>query len=383
MANYSENLIPTMTSNTTPSGITSASTEYGDRWKAWNAFDHLVDDYGWVAASGNTTGWLCYKFPSSIRITRYTITMRSGSHAESPNTWTFEASSDGAAWSVLDTRSNISFSTNLSQSFDFTNGAPYSYYRINITKNNGGGLLRISDMEMYTKQYENKFLITTDTSETYSIHKKVGRPLVPPMNGLDSVSGSVIGSSSYSEGYTWKAFDGDDTTFYNTNFIPDIYKPVFIGFKFNEPVCVKRYSFLAALRTFKLMASNDGANWVVLDTKTAIPLNSSTLQTFDVQNDNLYIYYKIESSFVLAGNGWVNIYSVQFYGLFPPVLVNCPLTEQSFVQNGMDRGYLIDTNEEMNVRQYIKQDSVALGSGKVFRHPVNTAKVQIKGVTIR
>ncbi|MGR6760458.1 discoidin domain-containing protein [Paenibacillus sp. T2-29] len=382
MANYSENLIPTMTSNTAPSGIASASTEYGDRWKAWNAFDHLVDDYGWVAASGNTTGWLCYKFPSSLRITRYTITMRSGSHAESPNTWTFEGSSDGAAWSVLDTRSNISFSTNLSQSFDFTNGAPYPYYRINITKNNGGGLLRISEMEMYAKQYESKFLISTNTDEFYSLYKKAERPLVSLMNGFDSPSGSVIGSANYSTNYTWKAFDGDDITVYATNFTPSSSYPAFIGFKFNEAVCVKRYSFRAGLRTFRFMASNNGVNWDVLDTKSSLTANITDTQTFDILNDQSYTQYKIETSLATTGNDWISIYSVQFYGLMPPVLLHCPSTEQSFVQNGMDRGYVIETNEVMNVREFIVQDTKTIGSGKVFEQKLNTNTLPIKSLDV-
>ncbi|KZE65186.1 hypothetical protein AV545_04480 [Paenibacillus jamilae] len=382
MATYSNNLIPTMTSNTTPSGAASASSEYGDRWKAWNAFDHMVDDYGWVAANGNTTGWLCYKFPSSIRITRYTITMRSGSHAESPNTWTIEGSSDGAVWSVLDTRSNISFSTNLSQNFDFANYNFYSYYRINITKNNGGGLLRISEMEMYTKQYESKFLISTNTDEYYSLYKKAERPLVPLMNGFDSPSGSVIGSANYSTNYTWKAFDGDDITVYATNFTPSSSYPAFIGFKFNEAVCVKRYSFRAGLRTFRFMASNNGINWDVLDTKSSLTANITDTQTFDILNVQSYTQYKIETTLATTGNDWINIYSVQFYELMPPVLLHCPSTELSFVQNGMDRGYVIETNEEMNVRQYSNLESVPLGTGKVFKQSINTAKVPIKKVNV-
>ncbi|MDP9675144.1 hypothetical protein J2W97_001127 [Paenibacillus jamilae] len=382
MANYSENLIPTMTSNTTPSGIASASTEYGERWKAWNAFDHLVDDYGWVAASGNTTGWLCYKFPSSIRITRYTITMRSGSHAESPNTWTFEGSSDGAAWSVLDTRSNISFSTNLSQSFDFTNSTLYSYYRINITKNNGGGLLRISEMEMCAKQYESKFLISTNTDEYYSLYKKAEKPLVPTMSGFDSPNGSVIGSASYSQGYIWKAFDGDDSTAYTTNFTPSAYNLAFIGFKFNEAVCVKRYSFRAGLRTFRFMASNNGINWDVLDIKSSLTANITDTQTFDILNDQSYTQYKIETTLATTGNDWISIYSVQFYGLMPPILLHCPSTEQGFVQNGIDHGYVIETNEVMNVREFIVQDTKTIGSGKVFEQKLNTNILPIKSLDV-
>lgn len=95
---------------------------------------------------------------------------------------------------------------------------------------------------MFGVGYFDKFLISSEDT-TYSLYRKIGKPLIPLMDGYENTIGSVIGSASYSTGYTWKAFDSDDTTAYGTNFIPDSSKPIYVGFRFNDPVCVKRYSF--------------------------------------------------------------------------------------------------------------------------------------------
>lgn len=64
--------VPKMTSNTTPSGVASASSEFPyDSWyKAFRAFDGLPsNDQYWATASGATTNqWLQYSFPSGMFI---------------------------------------------------------------------------------------------------------------------------------------------------------------------------------------------------------------------------------------------------------------------------------------------------------------------------
>ncbi|WP_433583394.1 hypothetical protein [Paenibacillus amylolyticus] len=225
----------------------------------------------------------------------------------------------------------------------------------------------------FNNKYISKFLISSE-DKTYSLYKNVGKPLIPLMDGYDNAVGSVIGSASYSTGYTWKAFDNDDTTAYGTNFIPDSSKPIYVGFRFNEPVCVKRYSFLAGLRTFKFMASNNGTTWDTLDTQTSLVSNTSTTQTFDIQNDKLYSYYKLEGTLATSGNAWVSIFSVQFYGLMPSILLESLSSEESYIQNGMDKGFQIDTVEVLNVKQHIKEDSIPLGTGKVFKQKIDRSK---------
>jgi hypothetical protein len=91
-----------------PAGLCSptAATE-----TASHAFD---GDFStkWVCG-GVATPWLGYVFPgrSTGAINGYAITSANDFPARDPQSWTLEASNDGAAWSVLDTRNGEMFLT--------------------------------------------------------------------------------------------------------------------------------------------------------------------------------------------------------------------------------------------------------------------------------
>ena len=71
------NVIPKMTSNTTPSGTAYASTQYDNSsYPAWIAFDRVLEQHGWLCQNGLSYGYVGYKWPlgqkkkaSKIRIT--------------------------------------------------------------------------------------------------------------------------------------------------------------------------------------------------------------------------------------------------------------------------------------------------------------------------
>ncbi|MDR6715869.1 MULTISPECIES: hypothetical protein [Paenibacillus] len=375
MYTYTDNLIPIMTSMTAPSGRAFSSSYATSGNNADKAFDNS-DVYGYVSGNGSV-GHIGYEFVNPVRVGKYIVRSLSATYfPHMPKDWTFEGSNNDINWTVLDTQINQTWTTvntNKEYIIDVSKAKLYKMYRLNWTANNGGSQTVINELKMFGLNPFSKFLISSEES-TYSLYKKIGEPLVPLMDAYDNGVGSVIGSASYSTGYTWKAFDNDDTTAYGTNFTPDSSKPIYVGFRFNDPVCVKRYSFLAGLRTFKFMASNNGTTWDTLDTKTSLVSNTSTTQTFDIQNDKLYSYYKLEATLATSGNAWVSIFSVQFYGLMPSILLECPSSEDSYIQNGIDKGFQIDTVEELNVKQHIKEDSIPLGSGKLFRQQIDRSK---------
>jgi len=136
-------LTPIMTSNTTPSGyVASASTEYDADHVAWKAFNGTVSGLVdcWITASGTTTGWLAIQCQSAITATSYKITSRSYSDATtcSPKSWYFQGSNNGANWTTLDQRSNISTWT-AAETKEFSVASPvaYAYHRLYVTANCG------------------------------------------------------------------------------------------------------------------------------------------------------------------------------------------------------------------------------------------------------
>lgn len=130
---YSDNVIPVMTSDTAPSGKANASS-VNSSFSAFYAFNHQSGTDAWVANS--TSAWLEYDFPNAKCITMYAITSRAAYNPTSmPKTWTFEAwDSNQNSWIVLDTRTYTeAWSTGERKVFTFINTKYYNNYRINVT----------------------------------------------------------------------------------------------------------------------------------------------------------------------------------------------------------------------------------------------------------
>lgn len=60
--------VPTMTSNTTPSGVASASTEFSATYAAWKAFNGIWASPGWDPL--DASGWVEYEFTQAVKIKR-------------------------------------------------------------------------------------------------------------------------------------------------------------------------------------------------------------------------------------------------------------------------------------------------------------------------
>lgn len=103
--------IPTMTSNTAPSGVASAVGSAGGDNYPYYAFDANPNTEWW----GNRNPFndplrsLSYAFPSGTksRIGGFSFTPQiAGSNSDAPNQWRFYGSNDGTTWTLLDERSN-------------------------------------------------------------------------------------------------------------------------------------------------------------------------------------------------------------------------------------------------------------------------------------
>jgi hypothetical protein len=144
---YTDDLIPTMTSNTAPSGTASASTADSTTYAAWKAMDKGNTTYWRSTSAGKLNCWLQYEFASSKKITKYTLKSYTTVNY-APKAWTFEAY-NGSTWVVLDTQTGkTTWDANVKQEFTFTNTTAYTKYRIYITEQNGGTYTGISEIEM-------------------------------------------------------------------------------------------------------------------------------------------------------------------------------------------------------------------------------------------
>lgn len=145
---YTTSLIPIMTTNTTPSGVASASDETAV--PAFRAFDGASISQRYWAPNGKTYGWVAYDFKTPTLVARYDLMVILSNPTFGPKSWTFEGSNDGVNWTVLDTQNNQSTWINDKPNiYDLNKIGFYQKYRLNITSNNGAVSVGIGELRMY------------------------------------------------------------------------------------------------------------------------------------------------------------------------------------------------------------------------------------------
>lgn len=143
-------LIPVMTSNTTPSGVASAISEYSN-CPAYYAFRNLYDDTSssesWQAndsiGTSHSNLWLMYKFPKAVTVKKFRISFV---YTTAVN-YKIQGSNDGSTFTDLGTFTTMR-GTEVLQ-----NTNSYLYYRLfiisqtSINSNMRGGCVR--DLQLY------------------------------------------------------------------------------------------------------------------------------------------------------------------------------------------------------------------------------------------
>ena len=143
---------------------------------------------------------------------------------------------------------------------------------------------------------------------------------VPTMTSDTTPSGECIQSNDGSG--AWKAFDGSNTTSWNSS-TSNI--PAYVGYMFTSAVCVKSFLFYhrskysnysSVSKTITLQASVNGNNWTSLNASITVTPNEEKTFKVSINNNNNYRYYRLYCTNTLyeASKWSINVYTVQFYG---------------------------------------------------------------------
>lgn len=150
-----QNISPIMTSNTTPNPyVVTTSNNYDDDYAGWKAFTRTLIDTkdSWLTAENVITGWICIDLGSREVIDGFALVSRNSPtnyNKVFPKNFTFEGSNDGINFTVLKTITEEFIETNMERKFYMLdNQVCYRYYKINITKNNGGSYVGIGNIEL-------------------------------------------------------------------------------------------------------------------------------------------------------------------------------------------------------------------------------------------
>ncbi|MGY5342922.1 discoidin domain-containing protein [Paenibacillus glucanolyticus] len=380
-----ENAIPLMTSNTTPSGVVSASSTFSVG-NEWVAFTNNSSD--WRTANGHVEDWIRYDFPRKVCIGKYSIVPGSTITAN-PKMWLFEGSNDGINWTILDSKGN---QTSWASSADYTipNRVSYSKYRLNIGQNNGyATFTSLRQVMMYEYVFENKFLISSNDNNYYSINSSDPYlNLIPAMTSDTTPQGVASTSSVMGSNVAYKAFDN---LFTGNGWIADSgnLTDQWLAYQFVKPTILNKYTITVtyekstAPKDWFLQGSNDGLNWDVLDTRTGqIDWIISTKREYGFPNNQPYRIYRI---FVTSNNGslyYVHIGEMEMMEDRTSLIVigNSTPTEKDYLRNGISMGTTIDFNKDMTNTSFVISNSTSLGTGRVFKKSIDTQKMTIKNL---
>jgi hypothetical protein len=128
--------VPTMTSNTTPEGVASASSIHSSGYDAFKAFDKNTSTY-WVAG-GTVPQWIQYQFVSPVFVHTVVITgYSSAGIGYNPTSITIQASQDGST--VIDIHTFNQEFTNTPTTLYIAKQGYYKYWRVRVNSTVGSG----------------------------------------------------------------------------------------------------------------------------------------------------------------------------------------------------------------------------------------------------
>ncbi|MCE0453763.1 MULTISPECIES: discoidin domain-containing protein [Brevibacillus] len=154
---FTNDLVPTMTSNTSPSPLViNASSQDHELRPPYKVFDDQTK-FGsttyWANGPMGTggAGWISVDFGENNekRVQAYTIT--AFGHTTAPKAWTIEGSNNDTDWVILDTQTDVVFASSQKKSFAFSNSSSYRYYRLNVTSSRENNSLDIQEIELLDK----------------------------------------------------------------------------------------------------------------------------------------------------------------------------------------------------------------------------------------
>lgn len=147
-APYGQNWVdPAMTSNSSNGYVASSNlSEVSPAYKAFNGvMANIVGGSDYWACIFVNPAILGLVTPSPVKVKGYKIYAGfNGVDLRTPRAWTFEASSDGSNWNILDTQTAQVFAANEAKVYSTDlNSALYNNYRLKITSRNADGATEV------------------------------------------------------------------------------------------------------------------------------------------------------------------------------------------------------------------------------------------------
>ena len=291
------------------------SADYLGSENKYNLFDGKTATK-FLTGSSTAVIWFALKTPAAVN--KYEIASANDEPTRDPKTWTFYGSNDGSTWTALDSRSNITFGGRFeTKSFSFENTTVYEWYKLDVTKNAGAGMVQFSSLDVYAAAGGGS-----------------GEQPAKLEVDLTTLDGTEANGASQS---LEKMFDGNASTKYLTR-----NDNCWFIFALTSPAVVKGYKITSANdqpkrdpKDFTLSASNDGEHWTELDSQTGVTFSDRlSAKSFPLaSNTTAYLWYKFD----VTSNGGTDDFGLDIVqiGEFE-LLTSLPVTVRESVPSEID-----------------------------------------------
>ncbi|MGE7092051.1 discoidin domain-containing protein [Lysinibacillus sp. NPDC048646] len=382
MVNYTDNIIPKMTSNNTDGFIAAASSVYSTNYPAWGAFDR-GDNY-WSASSGASNGWISCEFPTSRKIVKFTI--KSRTVASSPKIFSFDGF-DGSNWIVLFKEDNApNWKDGEKREYFINNTNEYNRYRVNVSQSQSAGRYpEISEIEMMEELIHKKTLLQSN-NKTYSLESNDAW-YETKMTSNNAPSPFIASASSVHSSGTfpaWKAFNGTDIGTQDVWISANSVLKAWIQIDYGKTMNVNKLALISSNyasysesspRSFDILYSNDGINFnKSLSVKNQSNWSTSETREFHFKEVEAR-YFRIDIS-ESNNSTFIAIGEISF-GYKNTNLIQVPsISIKNLVKYGVNKLDKLDTT--LSNKNYILQDTISENSDGLWTTQLDRKPLSIK-----
>lgn len=191
-------LVPTMTSNTTPSGECLVWDRYGTDYDPWKAFDNDQSTRA-IAYNTSNAAAIGYSFNKKVKVVKVHIKAVTGNPGWRPGVTYLQGSNDGNTWVDL---GNINITDYIfDRSFTVFNENSYSKYRVQSRPGNDSHVLDICELQFYGRAEANPTLQTIHSAANDTIYYLDGQTpvtvAVTDSNGVGEIDLESLGDGAH------------------------------------------------------------------------------------------------------------------------------------------------------------------------------------------
>ena len=313
------------TGTTTTTTVTTTTVSYGSdftfpsdmtyevscssRYSNYYAAQAIDGSSSTKCVINGSSGWLEIKCPTGRVPRKLTLTSGTNYLTEYPKDFTLEASNTGSFSGEEDTLLTVTGSTGWSASetreWEFENTTAYTYFRLDVTANDGGGNLSIQDLELIPASYE--------VLSGWPPYDDYGAEMA---QGEDSDASSQYSAGNASE----YAVDGNTGTMWVSSSGPPQWWEVnfVVGRKINKVSITSRSDiyYYEGPGTFTIEGSNtgdfSGEEDTLLSVVGLVAWTQSETRSFEFFNANYYKHYRMNCTGNASGN--VSMAEIKMYG---------------------------------------------------------------------